>query len=176
MRSHWKPEGWWAKRTKGHLALRIFCTPTQPGPNWSTHSPMTDRMLWVTARSELALFIWNSRDRPDLGYKQKVLVKLVSLMLKKHHFHSELRVTWCAHVFEIGSTKNGCKHKIFLLPSLHSTHWCCPDPETCPSHSQVSRIHSLLTQMVWCHILGNKRLQSPWAESRLGNAACYFPL
>ena len=62
VRSHWKPEGWWAKRTRGQRAFRIFCTPTQPGPNWSTHSPMTERMLWVTARSELALFNWNSRE------------------------------------------------------------------------------------------------------------------
>lgn len=67
VRSHWKPEGWWAKRTRGIRALRIFCSPTHPGPNWSTHSPMTDKMLWVTARSELACFIWYSRARPDLG-------------------------------------------------------------------------------------------------------------
>lgn len=77
VRSHWKPEGWCEKRTRGHRALRIFCTPTHPGPNWSTHSPMTDRMLWVTARSEVALFSWYSRDRSDCGCTQRVVSRLI---------------------------------------------------------------------------------------------------
>lgn len=65
VRSHWKPDGWWAKRTIGHRAWRMFWTPTHPGPNWSTHFPTTERILCVTARSDGPIFTWYSRDSPD---------------------------------------------------------------------------------------------------------------
>lgn len=39
-----------------------------PGPNWSTHSPITDRILWVTAHSDADLFAWYSKDSPAFGW------------------------------------------------------------------------------------------------------------
>lgn len=71
VRSHWKPEGWWAKRSRGHLAFRIFWMPTHPGANRSRLSPMTDSILWVTTRSDETRFSWNSIDKPDFGCKCK---------------------------------------------------------------------------------------------------------
>lgn len=71
VRSHWKPEGWWAKRSRGHLAFRIFWIPTHPGTNRSRLSPMTDSILWVTTRSDETRFSWNSIDKPDFGCKCK---------------------------------------------------------------------------------------------------------
>lgn len=94
MRSHWKLEGWWAKRSRGHRALRIFCTPTHPGPNCSTHSPMTDRMLWVTARSVLALFSWYSRDEADFGCAQRM-----ELMIPNHALFVTYGTIFTVHHF-----------------------------------------------------------------------------
>lgn len=94
VRSHWKPEGWWAKRSRGHRALRIFCTPTHPGPNWSTDSPMTDRMLWVTARSVLAFFSWYSTDEPDFGCTQRV-----ELMIQNHALFVTYSTIFTIHHF-----------------------------------------------------------------------------
>lgn len=71
VRSHRKPEGWWAKRSRGHRAFRIFWTPTHPGANWSRLSPITDSTLCVTTRSDETLFSWNSRDKLDFGYRYK---------------------------------------------------------------------------------------------------------
>lgn len=71
VRSHWKPEGWWAKRSRGHRAFRIFWTPTHPGANLSRPSPITDSTLCVTTRSDETLFSWNSRDKLEFGCKNK---------------------------------------------------------------------------------------------------------
>lgn len=108
MRSHWKLEGWWAKRSRGHRALRIFCTPTHPGPNWSTHSPMTDRMLWVTARSVLALFSWYSRDEADFGCAQRM-----ELMIPNHALFVTYSTIFTVHHLQILSA-------LFLQHTVYS--------------------------------------------------------
>lgn len=69
---------------------------------------MTDRMLWVTARSVLALFSWYSRDEADFGCAQRM-----ELMIPNHALFVTYSTIFTVHHLQILSA-------LFLQHTVYS--------------------------------------------------------